>query len=351
MERRSNGTTRSKTRLRGAIVALAVAAIVAIGAWLLLRSGAPPRPPAPAATTTHVTGADAGQAKVDSDTRRVKPAARLKRDAALASLPPQGAPLAQIYDELKARADAGDAAAASRLYQDTRRCMAVLDRVVMLRGFVANTQHEDDSDSGSNADAMAWRRANLPSVRRDLAKEVQLATSRCADLSPAQLQIMPAALRAAQLGDNAAADCYVGMPVSFARGLMDHPEWLLQYKKNALALADAAIRRGDRTMVEQLQMSYAEKGVNGIDLLHQLTGTDPAMAYRYGRLLLLAVTPDVSKVYLDQQRSLALESLSPEAVRAGDIWADEVHRYFSADPAGVNELDLCEVGDDQVLAQ
>ena len=37
-------------------------------------------------------------------------------------LPPPGTPLAEIFGELKARADAGDAAAASRLFQDLQQC-------------------------------------------------------------------------------------------------------------------------------------------------------------------------------------------------------------------------------------
>jgi hypothetical protein len=344
----------SNKRLRSAIVALAVAAIAAVGAWLLLRAPVAPRTRAPTATSTRDTPADAGVVQLDRDTSRAKPTARLKPEAS-APLPPRGAPLAQIYDELKARADAGDASAASRLYHDIRRCMIVLDRVPAMRGLVGNSQQGDDSDSGVNPDAMTPRQATVASVRYHLSKDAQAATRQCADLSPAQLQIMPAALRAAQLGDNAAADCYVGIPVSFARGLMDHPQWLLQYKENALALADAAIRRGDWTMVEQLQASYAQKGVNG-ELLHQLTGTDPAMAYRYSRLELLAMTehPDIPGNSLDQQRAMALAWLSPAAIEAGDAWADEVHRrYFGADPDGAmrSEMGICEVENDEAPAR
>jgi predicted lipid-binding transport protein (Tim44 family) len=44
-----------------------------------------------------------------------------------APLPPAKAPLKQTYNELEARAAAGDSDAASRLYQDVRRCAARRD--------------------------------------------------------------------------------------------------------------------------------------------------------------------------------------------------------------------------------
>jgi hypothetical protein len=58
-------------------------------------------------------------------TRRIvhqqTPVGTAAHDAA-AFLPPPGAPLKDIFDDLKARADAGDAAAASRLFHDLQRC-------------------------------------------------------------------------------------------------------------------------------------------------------------------------------------------------------------------------------------
>ena len=332
---------------------LALVTIVATCGWFLPRAHAPPRSPAASATSAQDNAADTGASNTARDPRGAKPAARSKRDIASTPLPSRGAPLAQIYDELKARADAGDAAAASRLFHDIGRCKAVLDSIPLIRKFIADPP--GGGDSALSADALAQREKVIASFQRQLPKYEQLAAGECANLGPTQTQIMPAALRAAQLGDNNAADCYVGMPVPLAHGLIDHPEWLLQYKENALALADAAIRRGDWTMVQQLQMSYAEKSITGIDLLHQLTGSDPAMAYRYSRLLLLGMTehPDVSKVYLDQQRARAMESLSPALVDTGDKWADDVHRrYFGPDQsARTSEMGICDVGDNEVPAR
>jgi len=335
------------------MVMLALAAIIAGGAWLLLPSRAAPRSSAPSAIATQAAEASPGAGNRDGDAHRAKAAPRLKREAT-SPLPPRGAPLAQIYDDLKARADVGDAAAASRLYHDIGRCKAALNSIQTLQGVVADSSQGNDSDA--SPDTLGRRTATVAVAHHHQAKSGQLATSQCADLAPAQLQIMPVALRAAQLGDNDAADCYVGMPVTFARGLVDHPEWLEQYKENALALADAAIRRGDWTMVEQLQDSYAKKGVDGGDLLHQLTGTDPAMAYRYSRLALLAMAehPDVPRTVLDQQRTLAMESLPGAAIQAGDAWADDAHRrYFSANPDGArtSEMGVCELGHDEAPVQ
>lgn len=243
-------------------------------------------------------------------------------------LPPADAPLAQTYATLKARADAGDAAAASRLYRDVARCVHARD-VLNNEARAASWILEDDT-SKLDAGQLARRERRLGNIGDELAK-AQASSALCNDATPQQLLMAPAALRAAQLGDTQAADCYVGSGLIAGGGLLDHPEWLQEYKDNALPLANNAIAQGDWTMVAQLQRAYAQS--NNAGLLGQVTGADPSQAYAYMKLRSLgAVTPQ-GQSFLGRELEQSAQNLPADAVSAGDAWAQDTYqKNFSANP-------------------
>jgi hypothetical protein len=245
-----------------------------------------------------------------------------------APLPPPNAPLAEIHADLKARAEAGDAPAASRLYRDVSRCLHTRD-VLATQSRVAGWMLEDDL-SKLDADQLARRERRLGAIQEDLAN-ARANSSLCDGVTPAQLQLAPVALRAAQLGDAQAADCYVSAGLTTGGGLLDHPEWLQDYKDNALSLAIAAVQQGDWTMVNLLQRAYAQS--NGAGLLSQVTGADPSQAYAYLKLRSLgAVTPQGNS-YLSRQLADAAQNLPADAVAQGDSWAQSTYQqYFGANP-------------------
>ena len=75
-------------------------------------------------TNTHGVVNSTNPTPTASHPRKMLNSAASSGSATAATLPPPGTPLTQIFDQLKARADAGDADAATRLYEDLQHCAA-----------------------------------------------------------------------------------------------------------------------------------------------------------------------------------------------------------------------------------
>lgn len=332
----------SNTRRRFTVMAMA--AVVAIGAGLLMRNrAAQQRSPTAAVGTANSVTANPDERPATANA--TTPETPVKDGAAATPLPPASAPLARTYDELKTRADAGDAPAASRLYHDVSQCVQARSSVPMLRAMIDSMLARDDR--GLASEELARKEQTLAKLQQELAKQDAVRTTQCLDLDEDKLQIVPAAMRAAQLGDDAAADCYIDLSFAYLGKLLDHPEWLTLYKAQALDIANAAVARGDWTMVAQLQYAYSPSPADaGVSFLKQLTGTDPALAYRYGRLLRLGVVnaADISTGVVDRQLQELARNLSATAIRDGDRWADDAyHRYFGGNPdsLGISHMTAC----------
>lgn len=319
----------NRNRLFAALAIVLISAAAA--AFWLYRSDRP----AAASTLSVDIGANAGLATTPRHAVTAPAVAKVSKKTApirmlstAAPLPPPNAPLAQVYADLKTRADAGDAQAASRLYRDVGRCLHARD-VLANQSRAAGWMLEDDT-SKLDADQLARRERRLGTIEDELAK-ARANSGLCEGATPAQLQLAPVALRAAQLGDAQAADCYVGAGLTAGGGLLDHPEWLQDYKANALSLANAAVEQGDWAMVNQLQRAYAQS--NGAGLLAQVTGGDPSQAYAYLKLRSLgAVTPQGNS-FLSRQLADAAQNLPADAVTQGDTWAQSTYQqYFGANP-------------------
>lgn len=322
-------TAQNRNRLFAAL-AIAVIAVAATAYWLYRsdRSDAPPTPSAEAgadsgmvATSRRATTAQA----VAKAAKKTEPVHILSNPA---PLPPPNAPLAEVYADLKVRADAGDAPAASRLYRDVGRCLHARD-VLTNQTHAAGWMLEDDT-SKLDANQLSRREQRLATIEDELSK-ARAASNLCEGVLPEQLHLAPVALRAALLGDTQAADCYVSAGLTTGGGLLDHPEWLQDYKANAMSLANAAVEQGDWTMVGQLQRAYAQS--TGSGLLSQVTGADSAQAYAYLKLRSLgSVTPQGTS-YLNRQLAEAAQGLPPGAVTEGDTWAQSTYQqYFGANP-------------------
>lgn len=242
-----------------------------------------------------------------------------------APLPPTGAPLKDTYAELKARADAGDAAAASRLYHDTSTCFNA--NQIEIRVVPLVPQVIDGTSTGKSEKDLQFQDALLKSFQR----QMDFAASNralCAGLDKDQLGgLAPAALRAAQLGDQQATNCYIDMTTSFMPNLFDHLDWLAQYKQNAMTLADSAIQQGDWAAVHLLEYAYAGTWPHG--LLNLLTGVDPAQQYRYLKLEQLGASGDTA-TNLGNKIGTVSQQLSPDQIAAGDAWAQDTYdNYFN----------------------
>ncbi len=262
------------------------------------------------------------------------------------ALPPPGTPLKEIFDELKARADAGDAAAASRLFQDMQHCAAAQRLGRFLPAFANGMLN---GNLPSSPDEIERGDRQLDRVQRGLEFQ-QANAAMCAGLSPKQMAaLVPATLAAAQLGDPQAADCYVGANLNAWPDVLDNPNWISDYKNNALPLANAAVQQGDWAMVGLLASANAGNPRNN-NMLNQVTGTDTLQAYTYAKLMSLgqpADTPPSSRS--TNALSMLSSQLTPEQIQAGDAQAQSLYQqYFNATPRETgqvaNPMRACQAG-------
>ncbi len=255
-----------------------------------------------------------------------------------APLPALGTPLAQIRDELQARADAGDADAASRLYRDTQRCADV--RRINARSAMTMRLMSTDRNKPSSAEEIQRERAFLDNLEKELNFAADNAAL-CVGLSDEDINdLVPISMQAAQMGDRVAADCYVGNALYGAKGLLDHPEWLTDYKQNALAIAQNALEGGDWKMVDILRNSYSNN--LGISLFSQVTGHDDVQTYRYLKLHSFGLPSGVTSDWTTKLLATEAADISADAKRDADAWAQDAYqRYFNShpqDPASAQQV-------------
>jgi hypothetical protein len=114
------------------------------------------------------------------------------------------------------------------------------------------------------------------------------------------------------------------------QGAADHPEWLAQYKRHALDIADQAIGRGNWTMAREFYDALGD--VHGATPFGQLTGRDIAQQYRYAKLMQLGADAADSGA-VDDEVSALLPSLSENDIAVGDIWARNTFQHaFASHP-------------------
>lgn len=302
-------------RLHFAIACAATIAIVA--AYQLGRVHGPRPAGAAAAANVAAEGASAGHgaaAKPDPD--RTVIAAR-----AASSLPPPGAPLRNAFAGLQARANAGDAAAATRLYRDLSLCSRF--------GSIdwANSQLADEL-LGERVDGMASEqldnyRAQLEAVE-SRKRNVERLHALCDGADAKMLDsLVPNLQRAAQLGEEHARACYLAAGPNYdARGLMDHPERLQAYRRSVPALVEAGVAAGDWKVVDILREAY-QPGAQG--MLAGALGADPYQYYRYLKLYRLGAE-SFRAAKLDRQLAAAAAQLQPERRNEADAWAETAFR-------------------------
>ena len=162
----------------------------------------------------------------------------------------------------------------------------------------------------------------------------------CAGVTPKQMAaLVPATLAAAQLGDPQAADCYVGANLNAWPDVLNNPNWISDYKNNALPLANAALQQGDWAMAGLLASANAGSPHNN-NMLNQVTGTDPLQAYTYSKLMSLGQpTGTTPSDRLTNALSTLSSQLTPEQVQTGDAQAQSLYQqYFNATPRETGEV-------------
>lgn len=332
-------------------VALAIPCVVsAIAIVFLSMNGARSPPPAASGPETKPSVAASDAATTTNRHRSATRQNLTPRLGASMPLPEPDTPLVPIYADLKARADAGDAAAASRLYRDLHRCTtAPYELRELLRQEMSPEQIPADWPPERRAKAQAILEQNLAEQPARIQKARNDAAM-CEGLAPEQRFVLPAMKRAAELGDPDAEICYMSGHDLWTRGVLDHPEWIAEYKADALAIAEAAVEHGNQAAVFMLAAAYSAERFNW-QPLEQLIEPDPVRSYRYRKLAALASADGGAA---DARLAADATALAPKDRASADAWAQEMYvRHFGESrlrPTAVCEPDMTEELNTQLRA-
>jgi hypothetical protein len=321
---------------------IAVLAVLAALAVVAVRSFAPPANGSVDDSVVDATQARADAARQPASSPRLAGVLATKsttrRSAASPQLPAADAPLADIYNDLKARADAGEAAATTRLYREVQACWASQQAQRAIAGVLPTLPQ----NVGDVAVVHQGGQGMEVHLLDDLQALVARNATRCAGATKAQLDsLVPVMIRAAQLGDVGAINCYAGSGFAQMPGLIDHPEWLADMRNGVAQMLDYAIGQGDWVAAELLHHAYA--GMLRENPAGQAIQPDPAMDYRYLRLERLGATgafvPKLDRLLAD-----AANGLTPQQIADGDAWAGDTYaRYFSGSTSNevANGANIC----------
>ena len=224
-----------------------------------------------------------------------RPSARDRSDTAPPAprqpLPPKDTPIAQVYDNLAARARAGDAAASCRLGQDLDRCAiyptlrwqlqeeAELREAQRKRG-VSEKQLDQDMQIGA--------------ARRLAVEKIQ---ALCAGLSEARVaEGFDWLLLAADQGSVAAASRFATRVPFDPAHTFEHLDRLMVYRDHAAELAQRALAGGDLAIVGPLAEAYNTPPDQPYrELLAQLVPPDPVEGYALLRLQAMLGAPGTER--------------------------------------------------------
>lgn len=288
-----------------------------IGAYLLGRTTPETEPADTAGVDTAIVAAEQTPGKLPPSTTRPTSVAV----ALGVPLPAPGVPLKATFTDLQARANAGDAVAATRLFRD-------LDRCNRLRGSEWRNKGVTGDLANKKTDGMSPEQLRTYQILFDTMKVRQQSVHEnqalCAGVSDEMLDtLVPNLAQAARLGDEDARACYLGRgPLYDARSLLAHPETLQAYRNNTSAMMEAGLAAGDWRVVDLLQQAY-EPGAQG--LLAGLVGADPVQHYRYLRLYRLGAEQH-RVARLDQQLAAAAANLTSAQLADADQWAQTTLR-------------------------
>ncbi|HEX7916422.1 hypothetical protein [Rudaea sp.] len=319
------------------IAAIVIAALAA--GWWFGRNTAPAR----GTMAARSAGADTGKPGVNNRSDASKYAAThvqssttANRASTLKPLPPPGTPLKTTFADLQTRANAGDGAAATRLYRDLATC-AYSRSWIRSESMAA----KDILDQKTDGQPIQAQQSQLDRAQFFLDRTARW-KALCVDVGQNTLDTLSsAALQAAQLGDANARDCYVHRgPGITQSGLINSPESINTYREQVPALIDSAIADGDWKMVDMLQHAYSPSGNN---LIAGLLGPDPVQHYRYLKLFRLGANGYMIQK-LDKDLAYAGEQISTEQRMQADAWAlttQQAYFHGNSTEAAPSGWDAC----------
>ncbi len=151
--------------------------------------------------------------------------------------------------------------------------------------------------------------------------------------------------QAAKRGNADAQLCYLEGDFFSPEGtLIFTDEEIEQYKKDALAYVDAALKRGDWRIVHLLNTRQFHPGSGPLRVLENIG--QPQTRYKMTKLLRLGASGEYAKALDSDLRGMThpdlnpAAALPPEIVRAGDAWAEETYTKHFAGVPGLTEASV-----------
>lgn len=293
------------------LIAAGFAAGVAIGLALARGPSTAPAAPIESRGASDAASADAPTATARAGTRpapRVQPS----RSVTAEPLPPADTPVAKVFDELAARARAGDAAAARRLADDLLRCAQVDDALVSLNMAL-------DFDAANTRVTTAEHTDHLLQMTDAMLQQHREQKERCAGVDALAGSASEWLEQAARNGDPAAMLCYALFPSDWNPNVLS-PAWQ-RHAEQAYAQSPQLLRRAfDAGMPEAAAVLSQMHSHGSGGIWYGRIGDDPYWAYAYALAAADALPGKRRDVWNQRAQKLALPLSSEQRERASE-WA------------------------------
>jgi len=263
------------------------------------------------------------------------------------TLPLANAPLLSDRADLQAYAGEGDAAAASRLFNDMAWCIERPRMLEWLAALQADPLWNRSTKAYFHArglDDPVKQQEALASIQRNV--QHILDTQQMCEGTEAMLAdgaIYGAMLQAARLGDTAASACALVAPYA---GPKLTPEQAAAYADETRRYAEAALRKGSWANVFALasvsSRQLSDGGGGGYEAYTYRP--DPVMPLRYWALMRHGMAEGTEDAKTFDGGITALSSAVTPAQRDGALrWADETYaKYFSASGPSGAVMSMCQ---------
>lgn len=256
-----------------------------------------------------------------------------------AALPPVDATVADYYDELLARAQAGDGAAGRRLADDLYECASQARQLDTVENLLDGRRGRGGAErpprpESSNPPTREQDDRRLEAAERVL-QRAQQTEKRCAGLQAKAPQDPSELIRNAALaGDAQAQLCYALAPNEWRRDTLS-PEWVdwsERWNQESTAMLRQAFDRGVPEAALVLSQMYSTwQWREGRPWSGRL-GDDPYWAYAYGLVARESLNPAFGSRWDDNLAALT-QRLDSARIAQAQAWAAAARRRIPVQPS------------------
>lgn len=305
-------------------------------------------PPAAAGEQTNTAGARTTGAAAPAP-----PSPASSVTAAAAALPPADATVADYYDELLARAQAGDGAAGRRLATDLFECAGQgrrfesVETLLDDRGRRANRRNPQQPAPPSGKEPPYDPEQHRLEVAERMLQLARQSQKRCAGLQGKTLADPSQLIRAAALaGDTQAQLCYALAPEAWRRDVLS-PQWVdwnEHWNRESTTLLRQAFDNGQPEAALALSLMHTPWEWRESPSWAGRLGDDPYWAYAYGLVAQATLSPDNASRW-DESLAALSQRLDGARIAQAQAWAAAAQqriRFRAPSPREESSQTLCD---------